>query len=136
MADFAEWGEATGRSLGWGAGTFMSTYDDNCKEATELLLDESTVANVLLRISRKGINWCGTPMNLFHSLTKIAGKAAGACWPKSMHKFGTELRRIAPQLRLHGLSINFERRRGERIVTLSSDGPHNTSQPSTTLPQT
>ena len=135
MADFAEWGEATGRGLGWGAETFMSTYDDNRKEATELLLDESTVANVLLRIARKGINWSGTPMNLFHALTKIAGKAAGGRWPKSMHMFGMELRRIAPQLRLHGLSINFERRRGERIVTLSSDGPNNTSQPSTTLPQ-
>ena len=47
-----------------------------------------------------------------------------------------ELRRIASQLRLHGLAINFERKRGERIVTLSSDGPNNTSQPSTTLPQT
>jgi hypothetical protein len=134
MADFAEWGEATGRSLGWGSGTFMSTYDANRKEATELLLDESTVANVLLRMARKGINWCGTPMNLFHALTKIAGKGAGARWPKSMHTFGMELRRIAPQLRLHGLSINFERRRGERIVTLSSDGPNNTSQPSATLP--
>jgi hypothetical protein len=114
----------------------MSTYDANRKEATELLLDESTVANLLLRMARNGINWCGTPMNVFYALTKIAGKGAGGRWPKSMQRFGAELRRIAPQLRLHGLSINFERRRGERIVTLSSDGPHNTSQPSTTLPQT
>ena len=35
MADYAEWGEATGRGLGWGAGTFLSNYNDNRKEATE-----------------------------------------------------------------------------------------------------
>jgi hypothetical protein len=38
-----------------------------------------------------------------------------------VHAFGIELRRIAPQLRLNGLSIGFERRRGERIVTLKAD---------------
>jgi hypothetical protein len=133
MADFAEWGEATGRSLGWGAGAFLATYDTNRKEATELLLDDSTVANVLLRIARNGINWCGTPMNLFHALTKIAGNGARGRWPKTSSMFGNELRRIAPQLRLHGLSINFERRRGERIVTLISDGTA-PSRPSTDIP--
>ena len=135
MADFAEWGEANGRSLGWGNDTFMSTYDANRKEATELLLDDSTVANVLQQISRTGINWYGTPLNLYLALTKIVGKTRGPRWPKSMHTFGMELRRIAPQLRLHGLSISFERRHGERGVTLSSDGPNKKSQPSTTLPQ-
>jgi len=85
-------------------------------------------------MARKGISWSGTPLNLFLALTKIAGKAAAGRWPKSIHTFGMELRRIAPQLRLHGLSINFERRRGDRIITLSSDGPNNTSQLSTTVP--
>ncbi len=35
MADYAEWGEATSRGLGWGADTFLSTYNDNRKEATD-----------------------------------------------------------------------------------------------------
>ena len=48
MADYAEWGEATGRGLGWGAGAFMSTYNDNRKEATEALLEDSPVASVVL----------------------------------------------------------------------------------------
>jgi hypothetical protein len=39
-----------------------------------------------------------------------------------MHMFGIELRRIAPQLRSHGLSINVERRRGERIIILKTEG--------------
>ena len=48
MADYAEWGEATGRGLGWGAGAFLSTYKDNRKEATEALLEDSPVASVVL----------------------------------------------------------------------------------------
>jgi hypothetical protein len=45
--------------------------------------------------------------------------AASAGWPKSVSTFGNELRRLAPQLRLHGLFIDFERRHDGRIVTLS-----------------
>jgi hypothetical protein len=130
MADFAEWGEATSRGLGWGTDTFMTTYDTNRKEATELLLDDSTVANVLLKIARNGVNWSRTAQNLSQGLLKIAGKEAGHRWPKTISMFGNELRRIAPQLRLRGISINFERRRGERFVTLSSDGPNAASGPS------
>ena len=65
MADFAEWGEATSRGLGWGTETFLSTYNDNRKEATEMLLDDSPVATVLLALARKGINWSGTPLKLY-----------------------------------------------------------------------
>jgi hypothetical protein len=42
-------------------------------------------------------------------MSEIAGKtvAAGArCWPKKTSASGNELRRIALQLRLHGLSIS------------------------------
>ena len=57
MADYAEWGEATSRALGWGAGNFMSTYNDNRKEATEVLLDDSPVATVCSL--SPGTEWTG-----------------------------------------------------------------------------
>ena len=121
MADFAEWGEATGRGLGWGASTFISAYNDNRKEATELLLDDSQVAAVLIGLGRVGVNWSGTPMELYRSIVEGAGRKLGRNWPKTISTFGSELHRIAPQLRLHGISVGFERRRGERIVTLRAD---------------
>ena len=31
MADYAEWGEATSRGLGWATDSFLSTYNDNRK---------------------------------------------------------------------------------------------------------
>jgi hypothetical protein len=42
----------------------------------------------------------------------------------SADEFGSELRRIAPQLRLHGISVSFERRGGDRVVTLKIRLPH------------
>ncbi len=54
-------------------------------------------------------------------LTRPVGKrvAASPAWPKNVSTFGNELRRLAPQLRLHGLFIDIERRHDGRIVTLS-----------------
>jgi hypothetical protein len=133
MADFAEWGEATARGLGWGPGSFVSTYDDNRKVATEALLEDEPVATVVLALAKQGINWSGKPLELYNTIVKIAGHGLGSRWPKTISTFGNELRRLAPQLRLHGLSINFERRGGDRVVTLKADGapsrPHSTSVP-------
>ena len=63
-------------------------------------------------------------LNLYRAMSEIAGKkiTAGARWPKSVHAFGNELRQIAPQLRLHGLSIKFERKYDARLVILRSEG--------------
>ena len=122
MADFAEWGEAIGRSLGWGADTFVSTYKDNRKEATHVLLEDSPVATVMLALARGGINWSGKPQELYQGVVKIVGDRLGPSWPKTISMFGSELRRIAPQLRLHGLSISFDRKGKDRVVTLKTEG--------------
>jgi hypothetical protein len=53
---------------------------------------------------------------------KIVGDRLGPSWPKTISMFGSELRRIAPQLRLHGLSISFERKGKDRVVTLKTEG--------------
>ena len=128
MADFAEWGEAVGRGLGWGADRFLATYNDNRKEATDLILDVSPVAPLLLGIAKQRVDWSGTPLELYQAAIKGAGKKLGPGWPKTVHTFGTELRKIAPQLRLHGLSIQFERKGGRRMVMLKTDPPADSSQ--------
>ncbi len=51
MADYAEWGEAAGRGLGWGPETFLSTYNDNRKEASATLLEDSAVAAIDLEFA-------------------------------------------------------------------------------------
>jgi hypothetical protein len=56
-------------------------------------------------------------------LTAKVGKkvAASANWPKTTGNFGNELRRLAPQLCLHGVSISFERRHEGRMIILTSE---------------
>jgi hypothetical protein len=64
-----------------------------------------------------------TPTKLYTKLTAIVGKkvAASANWPKHTEKFGNELGRLAPQLRMRGLNVSFERRHEGRIITLKSE---------------
>ena len=65
MADYAEWGEAVSRGLGWPAGEFLSTYNDNRKDATRALLDDSAVARIVLALVRQHFTWTGTAQDLY-----------------------------------------------------------------------
>ena len=123
MADYALWGEAVGRGLGWEPGTFLSGYNDNRMEATLTDLLDSRLGNVLLKAASLIPVWSGTPAELHARLTHLIDKrvAASAEWPKTSAKFGSELRRLAPQLRIHGVSVGFERRNDGRIITLTSE---------------
>jgi hypothetical protein len=120
MADFAEWGEAVSRGLGWGTNTFVSTYDDNRKQAGEVMLEGSALAEVLLQLSLSGPGLTMPATELYEHLVRVAGKriAASAAWPKTIALFAQELRHLAPQLLLQGLSITFERRKDGRFVRL------------------
>ena len=44
MADFARFGEAVGRGMGWPPETFLSAYFENRKEASESTLEDSPIA--------------------------------------------------------------------------------------------
>ena len=59
MADFACFGEAVGRALGWPAGTFISAYNANRRDTTVTSLEESLVARLLLDNAALGglVNW-------------------------------------------------------------------------------
>jgi hypothetical protein len=63
----------------------LTINNDNRKEATEKVLDDSPLASVLLTAARQGINWSGTPLELFRTVSKIADIAARTGWPKTIH---------------------------------------------------
>ena len=122
MADYAKWGEAVGRGLGWASESFLSTYNDNRKEATLMVLDDSAVGSVLLQIApMKSTTWAGSSAELLAVLTKFVGKkvAASARWPKTATQFSNELRRVAPLLYMHGLSIQFSRNQEKRLILIT-----------------
>jgi hypothetical protein len=120
MADFAALGEAVGQTLHWPAGTFLADYDHNRRSATMTQLEDSVVANALLRYFRTKLHWEGTAAELLFRLTEAMGKKriASSQWPKTARIFSNELRRIAPQLRFHGLSATFKRNPEKRLITI------------------
>jgi len=64
-------------------------------------------------------DWSGTPSALYNELTAIGGRfAESAHWPKSSTRFSIELRRMAPQLAIHGIIVNFSRSHQGRIVSV------------------
>jgi len=142
MADYAKWGEAVGRGLGWSPGTFLSTYSANRQEATVPALEDSAVGTALLAIAGALDEWSGSPARLYQKLTTYVDsreaeavrfesaavtrrvRAAAARWPKDVRQFSKELRRVVPQLRMNGLSIEFERgNKGRRVVITYSKNP-------------
>ena len=122
MADYAEWGEAVGRGLGWGSEAFLATYNDNRKAATEAILEDSSVATLLLALGRDGNHWSGTTQKLYETITQSARHAVGArVAQRPLSKFGTELRRNrAPASSARAVhQLRAETR--ARIVTLHAD---------------
>ena len=135
MADFARFGEAVGRGLGWPAETFLSAYNDNRGEATVTALEESVLATQLLDSASFGglRNWTLSATEMLFELgSDLSPKVkASARWPQSPRTFSNELRRIAPQLRTRGISVKFTRTRNSRLITIDADrtfdysvGPH------------
>jgi hypothetical protein len=109
-----------GRALGWPAGRLLSDYYDNRRESTATQIEDSLVATALLRFAERARMWTGTASELLSLLAVTSGKkvTSSVQWPKSAGRFTNELRRLSPQLRLHGLSITFERDRERRLIAL------------------
>ena len=115
MADHARWGEAVGRALGWEPDKFRLAYDDNRVEATMSEIADSPVASALAQLAHADTDPTGAAArSIARELGSIAGdKIVGSArWPKSISELASELRHLAPQLRLHGLNITFDRRNG------------------------
>ena len=111
MADFAKFAEAVGRKLGWPAGTALADYNANRSDASLDRLEDSPLAAFLLDLGPDFfVNWSGTPSELHEEFIALAGeKAHSDGWPKTPQRLTVELRRIAPQLAIHGLFVHSSR---------------------------
>jgi len=105
-------------------------------------LPEHGLPTALLAIAGALDEWSGSPARLYQKLTTYVDsreaeavrfesaavtrrvRAAAARWPKDVRQFSKELRRVVPQLRMNGLSIEFERgNKGRRVVITYSKNP-------------
>ncbi len=122
MADFAQWGEAVSRGLGWEPGSFLNRYHENRRDACESALDDCEVAHALRgMIDCADGPWAGMASELLGILPRHAhhGVTKSAQWPKSPRALSCALRRIAPQLRMTGIAVSFDRIGNTRLITIS-----------------
>jgi hypothetical protein len=126
MADFAAFGEAIGRALGWETWTVLKDYSVNIEGATATQLDQSVLATAMLEGVPATLNWCGTASALLTELGDLVGKkvTSSAGWPKSRSRLTNGRRRISPQLRSRGLMVHFGRNRLRRVITIRRVGAY------------
>jgi putative DNA primase/helicase len=122
MADFTHWGEAVAQGVGWPPGAFVTAYRANRHAASSVSLEESLVAQALLELAKYHGPWKGTLTQFLELIAEWTGYHSSTTpgWPKTPSRAAVELRRIAPQLRMFGLSVTFDRSfKTGRIVTFT-----------------
>jgi hypothetical protein len=131
MADFAQWGEAVSRGLGWEAGSFVSRYKANRREACSSALGDCPVAEAV----RGLLDYFAKPMEETASelLALLAGFAPqqikrSAQWPKNARALSVALHRLAPQLRIIGITVEFGLGPDARLISISSDEHEDTAR--------
>jgi hypothetical protein len=128
MADYAVVGVAVERVLGWPAGTFLADYTEAIEAATDVAIDVSVIAPLIMKIADSG-GFEGTATELHERLGEIHdgrwprgpfGQTPNARfkprpegWPKSPRSVSSQLRRLEPTLLAKGVVVAFTKTQGE-----------------------
>jgi hypothetical protein len=136
MADFALWITAAEPALGWERGLFLRAYTGNRAEVNDLALDSSPIAP-LLRDLADGNGFEGTCADLLAKLHETAGDRAtrAQSWPKTPRALSGQLRRLAPNFRRAGVTVelyresNAMRRRMVRITRPNGEASNRPDRP-------
>jgi hypothetical protein len=121
MADATRWVTAAEVALCWPDGSFLAAYRANRTNSRALTLDASPLAAPLRRLlSDRDLT--GTATELLKALEELVGAEVTKRrdWPKTAQQLGTELRRLAPDLRrVEQIDVTFPARHGSgRVISL------------------
>jgi hypothetical protein len=123
MADFAMFGVAVERAIGWTPGTFLRSYDANREKANCAAIEASPVGLAVLSLIDASAAFEGTATDLLRELCHHRSEGVNArAWPESPWNLGRILRRLAPNLRSVGIELEFysaSDRNKTRIVRVS-----------------
>jgi len=123
MADFATWAAAGLPALGFTADEFLTAYTRNREHLSDLALEASPVAAALVAFMASRESWTGSSVDLLGRLADAnPGAAASQAWPRSTKGLWNALRRLAPALRGAGLTVDQDKTRLSRSVTVCKVG--------------
>src|SRR5262249_36615861 len=108
MADFALWGEAVARGLGYEPDRFLAAYQGSISAANPAAREASRGAQAVLAFMAARPRWEGTATELLAELTRQVGDdvARQRNWPRAGNALSAALARTAPALRRAG--VRFE----------------------------
>jgi hypothetical protein len=132
MADFAQWATAAETALGWERGTFTAAYAEARRDAVDVALDASPIADPLRQLLDSAGTWQGKASELLDKLAGLAGAATKhEDWPRKANSLSAQLRRLAPDFRRVGISVRWLPRTKEgRIIVVEKFGePSSPSSP-------
>jgi hypothetical protein len=145
MADAVLWVTAAEQALGWKPGSFQRAYRANRGTGNETALESSLIYEPLCQFLTQPHNerWEGRPSELLSALNGSVGeqKTKAKGWPTNPRGLRAALQRIAPNLRMIGIKVEFPDTRtakGSQVV-LELDkerfGHTQHTQPSTQPPE-
>ena len=125
MADFAKWGTAAEKALGWKQGAFVTAYTENRSQSNEVAIESSPIGAQLRKVADHGFE--GTTTELLELLnTRVDEKVTRAkTWPKTARGLAGQITRLAPNLRKLGYVVEHDRapdRKRTRILELRRKG--------------
>ncbi len=129
MADFARFGVAAERVLGWPAGAFLGAYQTSQADSAAVTLDSNLVAQAVYRF----LNDAKLDLREFEGTASVLlprlaaqldpGQDRSRAWPVNASQLGNQLRRCAPILRRYGIEATPIRSHGERRWRLTRTAP-------------
>lgn len=122
MADFAVWGEAISKAMGYLEGKFVSEYFDNIKFQNEEAVSANVIGEVLLEFMSEKQSWEGTATELLDELNLKADdlklSAVRPGWPKAPHALKRRLRELKTNLQEMGIEILSMRSAAKRTLVI------------------
>lgn len=131
MADFARWGCAVARALRRDASDFIEAYQDNVGRQNEGAVEESPMAQAILKFMSETDEWQGAAADLHSALTPVAEALRverHPKWPKSADWVWRRILEVKPNLAAMGVEAERGgRTANERLIQLHR-GPGKTSK--------
>jgi hypothetical protein len=124
MADFAMFAAAGLPALGFTVDEFLNAYAENQSAGIGGAIDSSPAGRAVVELVRHRNGFEGTAAELLADISSYADDAArrSKSWPQTPHGMAGVIRRLAPALRVAGVSVDHERTETARLIRLCNTG--------------
>ncbi|MGH1457883.1 MAG: hypothetical protein ACRBBT_03180 [Paracoccaceae bacterium] len=120
MADFAKWVTAAEPVLGWPDGAFAEAYAANRRSVDQAAMEGNPLAEAISCLITQHGPWIGTATELINDLRDRYPQLTDdpQLFPRQPNRLSSELKRVQPLLRRHGIDLTKERRgkTGQRSI--------------------